>query len=162
MSGSPAFRTVAALAAALTLFSVPAQSAGPFRPFLGSWRGAGEILSADGRREPISCRARYDGADGDRAMTQSLVCASDSFRLNVEISATAEGGALNGEWRETTRNVQGRLSGAIGGGDFRGAVSGDGFTAQVSIRASGRRQSVSMQPSAGDIRSVDITLTRAR
>ena len=40
----------------------PAFAAGPFRPFLGSWRGTGEITSQDGRKEPISCRATYETA----------------------------------------------------------------------------------------------------
>lgn len=154
-------RLAAALAVAAAL-NETALAAGPFHPFLGSWRGSGVITTGDGRRESIACRATYAGGDGDRTMTQSLVCASDAFRLNVETHAMAAGGALSGEWRETTRNVQGELSGEIGGGDFRGAVSGAGFTANISIRAAGARQAVAIRPSAGDIRGVDIVLTRAR
>jgi hypothetical protein len=153
---------VAGLITMLGTWSAPSLAAGPFRPFLGSWQGAGAITTQDGRREPISCRATYEGADGDQSLTQSLVCASDSFRLNIECSATAEGGQLQGQWQETTRGVQGSLTGQIGGGDFEGMVSGPGFTAQISIRAGGRRQVVHIAPSAGDIRSVDISLAKRR
>jgi hypothetical protein len=151
------------MAAALAVFAAdPAYAAGPFRPFLGSWRGTGEITSFDGRREPISCRATYEGGDGDRSLSQTLVCASDAFRLNIESSAVAEGGGLRGEWRETTRGVQGTLSGSIGGGDFEGEVDGGGFTARISLRVNGRKQAVYIRPSAGDIKGVDIVLTRSR
>src|SRR5580658_69186 len=92
---------VACLSVMLGTWSAPALAAGPFRPFLGSWQGSGAITTQDGRREPISCRATYEGDDGDRSLTQSLVCASDSFRLNIQSSATAEGGRLQGQWQET-------------------------------------------------------------
>ena len=153
---------VAGLSAMLATASTPVSAAGPFRPFLGSWQGVGKITTQDGRREPISCRATYEGGDGDQSLTQSLVCASDSFRLNIQSSATAEGGQLQGQWQETTRNVQGALTGQIASGDFEGQVSGPGFTAQISIRAGGRRQVVHIAPSAGDIQSVDISLSKRR
>jgi hypothetical protein len=153
---------VAGLSAMLGTWSGPASAAGPFRAFIGSWQGAGAITTQDGRREPISCRATYEGGDGDQSLTQSLVCASDSFRLNIQSNATAEGGQLQGQWQETTRNVQGALSGQIVSGDFEGQVSGPGFTAQISIRAGGRRQVVHIAPSAGDIQSVDISLSKRK
>ena len=139
-----------------------AAPAGPFGPFLGSWQGAGTISTSDGRRERISCRATYEGGEGGESLSQSLVCASDAFRLNIESSAVANGGELRGQWQETTRNVQGELSGQVSRGDYEGTVSGPGFTAQISLRSNGRRQIVHIQPSAGDIQSVDISLSRRR
>ena len=159
-AAAPAF----VLAAALSLWPSAgfAAHAGPFRPFLGAWRGAGEITSSNGQTEPIRCRAIYEGGDEGRSLTQSLVCASDSFRLNIEASATANGSAFQGQWQETTRNVQGSLAGEIARGDLEGIVTGSGFTARISIRAGGRRQVVQIQPSGGDIQSVDISLIRQR
>ncbi len=138
-----------------------AASAGPFRPFLGSWSGSGAITSTDGRREPISCRATYEASD-EQSLAQSLVCASDSFRVTIEMNATVEGGALQGQWQETTRGVQGQLTGQINRGDFEGQVDGGGFTARISLRSNGRRQELQIQPSAGDIRSVDVSLSRRK
>jgi hypothetical protein len=152
----------AGLSAALASSTAdPASAAGPLRPFLGSWRGTGEITATDGRREPISCRATYE-SDDEQSLSQVLVCASDAFRLNIEFNAVAEGGGLRGEWRETTRGVQGTLSGQIGGGDFEGQVDGGSFTARISLHVAGRKQAVYIRPSAGDIRGVDIVLTRSR
>jgi len=144
----------------LGTWSAPALAAGPFRPFLGSWQGAGAITTQDGRREPISCRATYDSGEGEESLTYSLVCASDAFRVNIEASLTAQRGQVQGQWQETTRGVQGAVTGQIGSGDFEGTVSGPGFTVQLSIRAGGRRQVVHIAPSAGDIRSVDISLSK--
>jgi hypothetical protein len=153
----------AGLAAGLTFSAAdPASAASPFRPFLGSWRGTGQITGMDGRREPISCRATYEGGD-DRSLSQVLVCASDAFRLNIESNVTADGGGgLQGQWRETTRGVQGNLSGQIGSGDFEGQVEGPGFTAQISLRSNGRKQAVYIRPSAGDIQDVNIVLKKMR
>lgn len=139
-----------------------AASAGPFGPFIGNWQGRGTITSTNGSQEPITCRATYEGGDGDRSLTQTLVCASDSFRLNIQSNAVAQGGSLQGQWQETTRNVQGQLSGDISRGDYEGMVTGPGFTAQISLRAAGKRQAVRIQPSAGDIQNVEITLTKRR
>jgi hypothetical protein len=150
----------AVLGAAATV-AEPAFAAGPFRPFLGNWRGTGEITTQDSRKEPISCRATYEG-DDEQSLTISLVCASDAFRINIESNVTAEEGALRGQWRETTRGVQGDLSGQVGRGDFEGQVTGPGFTASMSIRVSGRKQAVYIRPSAGDIRGVDIVLSRVK
>jgi hypothetical protein len=159
-------RVISTAVLAISLSAWPradfAATAGPFRPFLGSWQGSGRITMTSGQTEPITCRATYQGGDGDRSLSQWLVCASDSFRLNIQSSVVAEGGAVQGQWEETTRNVQGNLSGEIGRGDFEGTVSGNGFTAQISIRANERRQAVHIQPSAGDIQSVDIALSRRK
>jgi hypothetical protein len=153
---------VAGLGTMLGTWSAPALAAGPFRLFLGSWQGSGAITTQDGRREPISCRATYDAGEGDESLTQSLVCASDAFRVNIEASLTAQGGQVQGEWRETSRGAQGAVTGQIGSGDFEGTVSGPGFTVQLSIRSNGRRQVVHIAPSAGDIRSVDLSLSKRR
>jgi hypothetical protein len=159
---SAAFLSTAFLVFALAVGSDPASaaSAGPFRPFIGDWRGAGRITTNNGQSERISCRATYFGSDGDQSLTQSLVCASDSYRFDVESSAVAEGHNLRGQWQETTRNVQGELTGELGNGDLQGTVSGAGFTARISIRTNGRRQAVAIRPSAGDIASVEVSLAR--
>ena len=153
--------SAAAVLGAASVVVEPAFAAGPFRPFLGSWRGTGEITTQDSRKEPISCRATYEG-DDEQSLTISLVCASDAFRINIESNVTEEGGALRGEWRETTRGVQGDVSGQIGRGDFEGQVTAGGVTVGMSIRVSGRRQAVSIRPSAGDIQGVDIVLSKAK
>jgi hypothetical protein len=136
-----------------------ARSSGPFTKFSGHWRGAGEIVGSDGRRERISCRASYETSEAGMNLTQSLVCASDSYRFDIHSNAVADGENVQGDWQEATRNVSGSLKGSIQNGIFEGSVEGAGFTAQLSLRTNGRKQSVVIVPRGADIQKVDIALT---
>ncbi len=92
-------------------------------------------------------------------LTQSLVCASDSYRFDIHSNAVADGENVQGDWQEATRNVSGSLKGSIQNGIFEGSVEGAGFTAQLSLRTNGRKQSVVIVPRGADIQKVDIALT---
>ena len=137
-----------------------AAAAGPFQAFAGSWRGGGEVMGSNGVREHIRCRAVYSISNQGEAMTQTIVCASPSYKMDIRSHVEARGEQVEGEWSEATRNVAGLLSGRIVGGRFEGAIQGPSFTAGVSLIANGRGQSVSIAPSAGDIAGVSIELTR--
>lgn len=147
-------------ASANMLWSHAAAAAGPFDPFAGASRGAGEVISRDGARERISCRVSGSVSQGGEALTQSMVCASDNYRFDIRANAAAEGDRVRGEWQETTRGVQGSLAGRIEGGHLSGAVSGAGFTAAFSLRSSGRKIFYILRPSSGDVASVSVVLTR--
>jgi hypothetical protein len=137
-----------------------AEPRGPFTRFSGAWRGAGQVVGANGNRERITCRATYTISDNGSGLTQTLVCASDSYRVDINSYIVADGHNVQGHWQETTRQVQGDLTGQIADGDFEGGVSGVGFTAKISLRASGRKQVLNIKPDAGDVSSVDIQLSR--
>jgi hypothetical protein len=65
---------------------------------------------------------------------------------------------VEGHWQETTRQVQGNLTGQIVDGDLEGGVVGPGFTAEISLRATGRRQIMSIMPQGGDVNHVIVVL----
>lgn len=132
----------------------------PFALFLGNWTGDGQVIGANGDRERIRCRANYDESKQGEALSQTIVCASPSYRIDIHSYVEASGRTIQGTWREDTRNVSGQLTGRIEGGRFDGAVIGPGFTAQVSLSSNGRRQAVNIQPSGGDIADVRIELER--
>ena len=136
------------------------EAGGPFAAFLGSWRGSGQATIKDGHRERISCRAKYSGSDSGQSLTISLVCASDSYRFNVESYVEAQGQNIHGHWEETTRKVQGDLSGRVDGGQFKGTVTGGLFSVDMSIRATERAQAVSMVPHGADVTDMEIVLNR--
>jgi hypothetical protein len=95
------------------------------------------------------------------ALSQTIVCASPSYRIDIQSTVEASGQRVQGKWSEATRGVSGQLTGTVQGGLFEGAVSGPGFTAGVSLRSNGRRQAVNIQPSpGGDIANVQIELER--
>jgi hypothetical protein len=158
------WRPAAALAAVVLLGSAAEAGAAetPYRAFLGGWRGTGEVLATDGHKERVTCKATYAAEDDGLALTQSLVCASDSYRFDVECYVVADGRTLQGHWEETTRRVTGNLVGRIVDGAFDGNVVGPSFTAQISVRSNERRQVVTIRPNGGGIVSVEISMVRQR
>jgi hypothetical protein len=137
-----------------------AHNGGAFSPFAGEWRGAGRVQTSDGNSEPISCRARYDITESGARLSQSLVCASDNYRFDIQTTAAADGDSVTGNWQETTRNVGGALRGQVGSGDFEGLVDGPGFTASISLRSNGHRQAVVIRPQGQLISEVSVNLTQ--
>jgi hypothetical protein len=137
-----------------------AEPAHPFAKFLGNWRGAGQVVGANGSSERISCRASYSALQDGDALSQTLVCASDSYRIDIRSHVVAVGQQVQGRWEETTRQATGDLVGHIANGAFEGNVTGPGFVATMSLRAVGRRQFVNIQPQGGDIAKVEINLSR--
>jgi len=135
-------------------------AAGPFGRFAGAWEGGGQVVGARGDREHIRCRANYAESGRGEAMTQTIVCASASYRMNIQSHVEAADGMVHGAWSETTRNISGDLTGRIADGRFEGAVNGPNFTAQITLSSNGRRQEVNIRPSAGDIAQVSIELER--
>ena len=120
------------------------------------------MVGADNKRERIACRANYSISEKGDALTQALVCASDSYRFEISSYVVAEGRSVQGHWQETTRQVQGSLTGEVADGQFEGNVAGPGFTAELSLRTAGRKQLVSIRPQGGDIAKVEIVLDFAR
>jgi len=139
-----------------------ARHEGPFAPFSGDWRGAGHVMTTDGRAEAIGCRARGDVSQGGASLSQTLVCASASSRFDVRFNAVAEGGSVTGTWQETTRGVSGNIAGQVANGAFEGSVDAPGFGASASYRSNGRTLTVVIRPNggAGGIASVEVSLRR--
>jgi len=131
-----------------------------FAGLAGSWAGSGTISTINGS-ERIRCRVSY-ALSAANAVHQDLRCASDSYNFQVSSNIVDQGGTISGTWSEVTRQVSGNVSGRVGGGTIQAAVSGAGFTAGLSISTSGNRQSVTIQPSGGDVRAVSVNLMRSR
>jgi hypothetical protein len=139
-----------------------AETGNPFAKFFGSWRGSGQVVGVNGNSERIACRATYLASHGGEALSQTLLCASASYRIDVRSYVADTGQGVQGRWQETTRHVEGSLSGRVADGQFEGSIAGPGFTAQMSIRTIGRKQTVSIRPQGGDIAQVEIVLSRER
>jgi hypothetical protein len=71
-----------------------------------------------------------------------------------------QGDRVSGQWTETSRNIFGSLQGTAGGGKIDVMVEAPGFTASLTLRASGNRQTVQIS-SKGDIRGVSITMVKS-
>jgi hypothetical protein len=152
-----------ALAAAALISAPPASSAAAgdvFAAFAGNFRGAGDVVMKDGHRERIACRATGAVAGGGRSLSQSIVCASDSYKFDIRGEVMASGSEVSGDWRESTRGVNGAITGRIADDHFNGVVNGEGFTAGFSLRVSGRKLAFALRPSNSDVVRVDVSLSR--
>ena len=155
----------AVLASGILLISAQAQAEpGSERPFLGlsgHWSGAGTVTMANGATERIRCKAAYAVNATGKAVEQTLRCASDSFRVEINSNVISEGGSLSGSWAETTRGLSGNISGHATGAEISANVAGAGFTARLDVRTHGDRQSVTIRPQGGsDVSAVSITLRK--
>ncbi|MEH2675274.1 hypothetical protein QIH87_26235 [Bradyrhizobium elkanii] len=123
----------------------------------GTWSGGGSVSLDDGSNERIRCRATYQV--GGPRMTMNLVCASDSYKFNLGADVQAQGSAVSGSWTETSRNINGTLQGRGGGGNFQVVASAPGFNADIAMRTSGNRQSVTIRAD-NQFRGANITLSK--
>jgi hypothetical protein len=156
--------TFGAVAAAfLTPPALSAQeSPQPFAGLSGAWTGSGSIAMKNGANERLRCRAKYSTTPSGSGLHQELLCASDSYKFNVNSNVVADAsGAVAGTWTETSRNVTGQVSGRASGGVIRTTVQAPGFTANLLLEIRGNAQSVSITPSGVDVRQVTITLHRS-
>ncbi|MGY3615351.1 hypothetical protein [Bradyrhizobium sp. USDA 10063] len=152
-------RLTLAAAFAVTTFAVSPSHAqsGPFAGMAGTWSGGGSVTLDDGSRERIRCRATY--RVGGVNMAMSLTCASDAYKFNLQADVVAQGSAISGNWTEGSRGISGNLQGRGGGGNFQVAASAAGFNANLSMRTSGNKQSVSIRADNG-FREANISLSK--
>jgi hypothetical protein len=156
----PLLATVALMALLAQPQIGAAQSEGPFARFVGSWRGSGQVVGRNGNHERITCRGSYSVSEKGEALSQRLICASDSYRVDISSYIVADGRSVQGHWQEATRQVQGNLTGQVADGNFEGSVAGVGFTAEIQLRTNGRKQQVTISPQGGDVAKADIVLSR--
>ena len=161
----PSLIAQAAKASAVVAVLALSTSAGhaqgrPFAGFDGAWSGSGTISLSDGSTERLRCRADYKVDKTGLGLKQTLRCASDSYRFDLASDVTSQGERVSGQWTETSRNVFGSLQGTAGGGRIDVMVEAPGFTASLTLRANGNRQTVQIS-SKGDIRGVSITMVKS-
>jgi hypothetical protein len=150
-----------AVIAALVLSTSAGQAQSrPFAGFDGAWSGNGTVSLSDGSTERLRCRAEYKIDNTGLALKQTLKCASDSYKFDLNSSVTSQGGRISGEWNESNRNIFGSLQGTAGSGKIDVLVEAPGFTAKLSLRANGNKQTVQIS-SKGDIRGVSITMVKS-
>ena len=148
----------AAVLFAASLSSAPSHAqSGPFAPMAGTWSGGGTVNLDDGSTERIRCRAKY--APAGPAMEMVLTCASDAYKFNLSASVHAEGNAITGSWTEASRNISGALQGRGGGASFEVVAMTAGFNANIALRTSGNKQTVSIRADS-QFRGANISMSR--
>ncbi len=151
----------ASVAMLLGLAAAPAGAAdNPFTQLVGQWTGKGTVTYASGTKERLSCRVRYDQNASDTIL-QTLRCASDSYKFQINAFYRNTEGKLNGHWEELTLQVSGSISGSVSdSGKITGDLHGPGFQASVLVDTKGNEQTVSIAAENQDIRSVSVSVKR--
>jgi hypothetical protein len=155
----PVIKAAAVGAALILSASAGVAQSRPFAGFDGAWSGNGTISLSDGTSERLRCRADYKVNGTGLGLKQSLRCASDSYKFDLSSDVTSQGDRISGSWNEASRNIFGNLQGTAGGGRIDVMVEAPGFTASLTLRANGNRQTVQIS-SKGDIRGVSITMVK--
>jgi hypothetical protein len=153
------FALATLFAASMSGSASHAQSA-PFAGLAGFWSGAGTVTLDDGSTERIRCRASYAVSASGSGLNQTLTCASDSYKFDFKTNVIAEGGSLSGSWSESSRGINGNLSGRASNGNFQVIATAAGFTANISLTTRGNKQSVVIRPES-QFKGASITLTRS-
>ena len=151
------------VAAAVCIVGLAANAqTGAFAGMAGRWSGGGTVSLAGGPRERLSCRANYAVSGGGASLQQTLRCASESYRFELVSNLQDQGGQLTGSWSETSRNIQGTLSGRGQGGRLQVNANGPGFVANVSLNTQGDRQTVTVTTQGSEAAGASITLSRSK
>ena len=132
----------------------------PFAGLAGSWTGSGSISLSDGSKERLRCKATYQVSVADARLQQTLRCASDSYRFDLNSDLVSQQGTIAGSWSEMSRGISGSVAGRASSGSISAVVDAPGFSANLSVTTRGNQQSFTIL-SQGDIRSVAITMVRS-
>jgi hypothetical protein len=143
----------------LSMSASNAQSSSPFVGFDGAWSGTGTVSLSDGTTERIRCKADYKVNGSGLGLKQNLHCASDSYKFDLSSDVTSHGERISGNWSEASRNIFGNLQGTAGGGQIDVFVEANGFSANLTLRTTGNKQTVQIS-SKGEIRGVNITMVK--
>jgi hypothetical protein len=112
-------------------------------------------------QERLRCRASYNVAGRGDEVRLNLRCASDSYNFDLTGDVEYHGGAISGQWTESSRNAAGTIEGRAAGDHVEAAARGQNFSADLSLTTRGNRQTVSIRPQGGgDIRAVSLALDR--
>jgi hypothetical protein len=163
ISGGRAKVAAMMLAAAASLIGAEGHVSAASQSFAGlsgSWSGAGTISLGNGSRERIRCRATYVAGRAGNTLQQSLRCASDSYHFDLHSNVRTDGTSLFGSWTETTRNLNGSVTGTVRGNQIEALVDTAGFSATITIYTRGNRQSVTLRSLNRDFSGATITLRR--
>lgn len=154
--------TALPLAVLLSAAAAPAFAAGPFANFPGEWSGVGDVTMSDGSRDKIKCKASYSVGPSGQALNINVNCASDSYRVNIISNVVAQGNNFTGTWRETTRQVDGEVSGRVPApGEYQASLQGTGFGIELAATSNGKVQAITINAQGTDVQNVKISLRKS-
>jgi hypothetical protein len=138
--------------------ALPVRAENLFDGMQGSWSGTGAVRMTDGSQERLRCTASYNPGGADLQMT--LRCASDSYKVVLNGQISSSRGKISGTWSEASRQLNGELTGTARPGVIQASATSPSFTAALTVRTSGRNQSISIEAPGTPISNVAIALRK--
>jgi hypothetical protein len=135
-------------------------ASGPFDALAGLWSGNGVVQTSDGLHERVRCKATYVAENAGRIVRLELRCASDAYKFELSSNIMQTGDSLSGNWFESTHRVGGSISGRNTGHEIDARAEGDTFTALLTVKTMGRRQSFLMESPGAKVSQVSINLSQ--
>lgn len=133
---------------------------GPFSTFAGDWKGVGTVIDDKGKTESLRCRESNVVSDDNISLTQSLVCASDSYRVEFRATLFTDGHTVRGTWEDVSRNASGNVFGQIADSAIVATITAPGVQARLSARTTAHQQEVTVEPQGTQINKVVVTMKR--
>ena len=150
-----------AVALTASLGASGAFAAGPFADFGGTWKGLGRVSDVNGKSEALTCKSKNTPSSDGIALTMSLVCASDSYRVDFHAELYTDGQALRGTWTETTRDASGNVEGTIRPDIISAVTSAPGFTANIVIHVvGGKGLEIDLKAKGTNVNHVQVSMKR--
>ena len=154
-----------AMAGLLGLATFPETGAtaggGPFQGLEGIWGGNGTVTYSSGTKERLRCRVQYTMAGNEDSLSQSMRCASDSYKFQINAIYIHENGNITGNWDEKTLDISGTITGNASTGHIAAALHGPGFLADVLVYTNGNAQTVTIASEGHEIRQVAIEVRKS-
>ncbi len=154
------WRSAAFAVALLSCSVLEGAQAGPFTPMSGNWSGNGTLTMANGAQDRLRCLAKYLVGQGGGSLRLNIRCASDNYRFDLVSTVTTADGKISGDWRETSRNAQGTVTGRTTGERIDIEARSELFTAALSLTTSRDRQSVTIVPQGTEVSKVSLSLSK--
>ena len=138
---------VASLSFLALMMPLPALADGPspFAALAGRWTGEGRLGFKASPAENVKCRATYFINDAKDELKQTIRCATEGGSVEILSNIKDAAGKLTGHWKETTRNLEGDLTGEVTPKGFRITVQGADLTANMDIIVRDDKQVVEIQ-----------------
>ena len=153
--------TVLALAIGLLLAQSGAPAiAGPFSSMTGEWSGSGKLTYTNGTNERLRCRANYTVRRNGDTVDLSILCASDSYKIDLTGFMTSNNGMVSGRWSEPNYNSAGDLTGRVSGSQVDAHAIGNTFSARLSMTTGENSQSVTIRPETADVTLISVSFRK--
>lgn len=139
---------------------VSAQSAAPFEKLLGRWIGEGRLGIKDGKTETVKCRVTYIASGEAQQVRQTIRCAAEGDKVEVQSTVTYTSGAIKGTWRELSREMSGEVEGKVTPNGFKVAIKGSDLNASMDIIVKNDRQIIEIQFINSSLIGLTLVLTK--